>query len=218
MAGTADFGVAREKMVDSQVRPNQVNDRRVIAAMRALPREAFAPPGCQPYSDADISLGGGRFMLCPMLTARLAQAVLACDPANVLVIGAGSGYLAAILAACGTKVVALEAEARLRGPALAQFAPEVEAVTGKLTAGWPAGGPYDGILIEGAVQEIPAVLAAQLAPGGHLVTILADGDEPAGLGRAIVAEPSAGGFASVAIFDCTARILPEFRRAPVFSF
>ena len=219
----ANQSIARDLMVDSQVRPNQVNARRVIGAMRVLPREEFAPAGAMPYSDADIDLGGGRYLLCPMVTARLAQLVMANNPEHVLVVAAGAGYLAAVLAACGAKVVAQEDEARLRTGALARHAPSVEQVGGKLQSGWPAGGPYDAILIEGAVAAIPEVFAAQLAPGGRLVTELAEGPEPAGSGpagrgRAVIAEPAGGSYSMARMFDCTARVLPPFRRAPAFVF
>jgi protein-L-isoaspartate(D-aspartate) O-methyltransferase len=210
--------IAREKMVDCQVRPNQVSDRRVLSAMRSLPREAFAPPGAFVYSDADIPLGQGRYLLSPMVTARLAQLVMANSPAHVLVVAAGTGYMAALLDACGAKVVALEEEERLNTGALAQTAPNVELVAGKLKSGWPAGGPYDAILIEGAVPAIPGGFAAQLMPEGRLVTILADGPEETGLGRAVIAEAVGNHFATAKMFDCTARVLPAFRRAPVFSF
>jgi protein-L-isoaspartate(D-aspartate) O-methyltransferase len=209
--------IQRNLMVDAQVRPNNVNDRRVIEAMRALPREAFAPAGSLPYSDADIPLGNGRYMLAPMTIARLAQLVLADNPATVLVIAAGSGYGAAILAAGGAQVVALEEDAALATGALARFAPTVESVRGPLAKGWPAAGPYDAILIEGAVTAIPDILAAQLVPAGRVVAILAE-PGPAGLGRAVVAAPSSGGFAVVKKFDCAARLLPAFRPAPAFSF
>jgi protein-L-isoaspartate(D-aspartate) O-methyltransferase len=209
--------IQRNLMVDAQVRPNNVNDRRVIEAMRALPREAFAPAGSLAYADADIALGRGRYMLAPMTIARLTQLVLADNPATVLVIAAGSGYGAAILAAGGAHVVALEEDAALETGALAAYAPAVEAVRGPLARGWPAAGPYDAILIEGAVPEIPAILAAQLAPAGRVIAILAE-PGPAGLGRAVVAAASAGGFAILKKFDCAARLLPAFRPAPAFSF
>src|ERR1700722_14244513 len=124
------YDIERANMVDCQIRPNHVTDHRIIGAMRALPREAFAPAGSLAYADADIDLGGGRYLLSPMVTARLAQLALADSPKHVLVIGAGSGYLAAVLAQAGAAVVALEEEARLDTGALAHYAPEVEAVHG----------------------------------------------------------------------------------------
>jgi protein-L-isoaspartate(D-aspartate) O-methyltransferase len=183
--------------------------------MRALPREAFAPPGALAYSDADIDLGGGRYLLAPMLTARLAQLVMANNPEHVLVVAAGAGYLSAILAHCGAKVVALEEEARLD---TGVHAPGVERVSGKLKSGWPAGGPFDAILIEGAVPSIPTIFAAQLLRQGRVITILAEGTVSGCLGRAVIAQAAGNHFAAAPMFDCTARILPAFRRAPEFTF
>jgi len=209
------FEIARAKMVDSQVRPNLVSDARVIAAMRSLPREAFTPQAGLAYADADVSLGGGRYLLKPMVTARLAQLALAGPGEHILVIGAGAGYLAAVLAASGAQVVALEEDSRLR---LTAPAPGVEDVTGKLAAGWPAAGPYDVIVIEGAVPAIPATLAAQLAPGGLVVAIISADGEDGGLGRAVTARAVAGGYAVTPVFDCTARPLPQLAPAPEFVF
>ncbi len=218
-----DAAKARAHMVDSQVRPNQVNDTRIIGAMRRLPREAFAPPGARVYADADIDLGGGRFLLAPLTIARLAQLVLSNQPKTILVIGAGAGYGAALLAASGAAVTALESEPRLDTGALAACAPEVRRLHGRLAAGDPGSAPYDAILIEGAVAKIPDSLAPQLAPGGRLVTILAESPGRAALGgaafgRAVLAETRSRGFATVAKFDATARIIPEFMPASEFVF
>ena len=197
MADRTAQETARANMVDSQVRPNLVHDTRVIEAMRALPREAFAPAGAFAYADADIDLGAGPV---PALAAghRQAGAAGAGDQsAHVLVVGAGSGYTAALLAACGAQVVALEEETRLDTGALAALP---RRSTRSLENSPRAGrlrGPYDAILIEGAVPAIPETFAAQLTPGGRLVTIMADHDEPAGLGRGVVAEATGNGFAVV---------------------
>jgi protein-L-isoaspartate(D-aspartate) O-methyltransferase len=207
----------RNTMVDCQVRPNHVSDVRVTAAMRALPREAFAPARANAYADADIALGGGRYLFNPSLTARLAQAALAGNPGHALVVGAGSGYLAAILATAGVEVVALEEEPRLDTGALAGLGAKVTAVQGPLAAGWPPGEPYDVIVIEGAVPEIPPILGAQLAPEGRVLAVLAAHGED-GIGRAVLAAAVGAGYACVTLFDCTARVLPQFRPAPVFSF
>ncbi len=211
-------GRARATMVESQIRPNQVSDGRLIMAMRALPREAFAPDGANAYADIDIPLGGGRFLLAPMLIARMAQLVLAAHPAKVLVIGAGSGYGAALLSAVGADVVALEEEARLETGGLQKFAPGVTCVTGPLAKGWPASAPYDAILIEGAVTEIPPALASQLHKAGQVVGILAKSRAAVGLGAIVVAEPGLNGFAVRPVFDCTARLLPALRPASAFEF
>ncbi len=218
MADQISQNIARDHMVDSQVRPNHVHDMRVIEAMRALPREAFAPPGSFAYADADIPLGQGRYLANPSLTARLAQAVLEANPAHVLVVGAGAGYLAAVLGAAGVAVVALEDDARLNTGALAQYGRNVQAAAGPLPAGWPAGGPYDAIVIEGAVPEIPAAYAGQLAPGGRVIAVLAEAEGPGAVGRAVAAQAVGNGFAETELFDCTPRLLPQFRRAPAFAF
>jgi protein-L-isoaspartate(D-aspartate) O-methyltransferase len=217
MAVHADAAVQRAHMVDSQVRPNQVNDRRIIEAMRVLPREAFAPAGSFAYADADIALGGARYMLAPMLMARLTQLIMADNPAHVLVVAAGAGYGAAVLSLAGATVVALEDEVA-PGTALATYAPRVEAVRGALANGWPAGGPYDAILVEGAVQDLPNQLIGQLAPAGRLVTVVAGDPALPALGHAVLAVPSGQSFAARKMFDCTARLLLAFARAPQFVF
>ncbi len=219
-----DFVEARNCMVDSQVRPNKVTDPRILTAMRRLPREAFLPPAlaARAYADEDVPLGGaagaGRVLLAPMALARLVQLAAPRPGDRALVVAAGSGYGAAVLAACGARVVALEDDPALRAraaTALAEYAPGVELVAGPPAAGWPAGAPYDLILIEGAVPEIPSALAGQLrASGGRLVTVrLADG-----IGQAVLAELVAGGLRARPMFDCSAAPLPALRPTPGFVF
>lgn len=218
MTGLDSFAIMRHVMVDSQICPNEVSDLRVIEPMRVLPREAFAPAGAMAYADEDISLGHGRFLLKPMVVARLAQLALETNPIHALVVGAGSGYLAAILSLAGVDVVALEEDPNLTNDALSTHASKVHAVQGPLQAGWPAGGPYDVIIIEGALTEIPLAYAGQLGAGGRVITVLADDASAGAVGRAVVAEPATGGYASIRQFDCTARLLPQFMPAPAFCF
>lgn len=227
----------RDHMVDSQVRPNKVSDPRILAAMRALPRERFLPADRAQfaYLDAPVPLGhaaaGGRAMLEPMAIARLVQLAAPLAGERTLVVGAGTGYGAALLAACGAEVIALEEDPALI--AIAQFAlaeialtqiprlagpatPPPRPVTGPLRNGWPAEAPYDLIFIEGAVTAIPPTLAAQLRPiAGRLVAVLAEPGTPP---HAVVAERTTAGLHPQPHFDCPAPLLGPLREPPGFVF
>jgi protein-L-isoaspartate(D-aspartate) O-methyltransferase len=218
-----DYSAARNNMVDGQVRPNKVTDPRILDAMRSLPRERFVPPGLAAlaYADEDIPLGRGRALMEPMVIARLVQLARGRAGEKALVIGAGTGYGAALLAACGCVVTALEEDDALLAIAravLPSVAPAVRLVEGKLAVGVPQGAPWDVIMIEGAVTEIPAALAGQLAPGGRLVTVLATG----GAGRAVLAEPVGAPdtprLKLREVFDCNTPMLPSLRPAAKFVF
>jgi len=219
----------RDAMVDSQVRPNKVTDPRVLAAMRRLPREAFLPPSLQhlAYLDADIRLPRGRAMLAPMVIARLTQLLAPVEGERALVVGAGAGYAAALLADCGAQVTALEDDpdlVALARTALPAFAPGVRLVSGRLAEGWPAGAPYDLILLEGAVRAIPPALGPQLTPRtGRLATVLADGvaraaSSGAADGRAVLAELTPAGLHPQPAFDCAAPLIPALLPPPGFTF
>ena len=217
-----DFAQARDHMVDGQVRPNKVIDPRVIRAMRSLPRERFLPPhlASLAYADEDVPLPRGRALMEPMVIARLVQLARVRDGERVLVVGAGPGYGAALMAACGGQVTALEEDEALLAIARAMLpsvAPGVAIVAGPLVAGQPSGAPWDVIMIEGAVRAIPDSIAPQLrADGGRLVTVLAD--RP-GAGQGVLAEHSGPGhLRAQPVFDCATPLLPAFAARPAFQF
>ena len=215
----SDFATARMMMVDSQVRPNKVTDRRILDAMRTLPRERFVPVAAQAlaYADEDVPLGNGRFMTEPMVIARLIQIAEIVAGERVLVAAAGSGYGAALAAACGGVVTALEDDKSLIALARAALSgvAGVSLVEGGAAAGWAAGAPYDVVLLDGAAAEVPEALAAQVKPhGGRFVGIQSSGRTA----RAVIGVLSAGRLALRPVFDCATPLLPALRREAGFVF
>jgi protein-L-isoaspartate(D-aspartate) O-methyltransferase len=216
-----DFADARNRMVDSQLRPNKVTDPRVLTAMRDLPRERFLPARlrARAYVDEDVPLGGGRVLMEPLVIARLAQLAAPSSGDRALVVGAGVGYGAALLARCGVRVIALEEDralAALAERALADLAPGVNVVIGPLAGGWAPGKPYDIILIEGAVRDIPAALEGQLrADIGRLVAVRST---IGSMGSAVLAEPTPLGLRAQPMFDCATPPLPSLLPKPAFTF
>ena len=219
-----DYAAARDCMVDSQLRPNRITDARIIRAMRSLPRERFLPDAmaCMAYIDEDIALPGGRCLMEPMVLAMLVQLARPRTGDKALVVGAGTGYGAAVLAACGAAVTALEEDAGLLAVmrrALPGLAPGVTVIEGKLASGHP--GPWDVILIEGAVPTLPVAISHQLnGHGGRLVTVLA---QSPGMGKGILAEavdPAAAApvLRARPFFDCATPMLPAFRPPAAFKF
>ncbi|HVC61432.1 MAG TPA: protein-L-isoaspartate O-methyltransferase [Acetobacteraceae bacterium] len=215
------FAEARNRMVDSQIRPNRVTDPRITGAMRRLPRERFLPAGLASlaYADQDVKLGNGRVLPQPMTIARLVQLAAPVQGERALVVAAGAGYGAALLAACGARVTALEEDPALLATArhaLIGVAPEVSVVSGALSAGWPAGAPYDVILIEGAVQAIPPALAQQLRNnGGRLVAVVCGDGRTS---QAVLAEATGAGLRAQPMFDCATPLLPSLVPVPAFAF
>ncbi|MBK1662440.1 protein-L-isoaspartate O-methyltransferase family protein [Paracraurococcus ruber] len=217
-----DFADARKRMVDGQLRPNRVTDPRLLDAMRDLPREEFLPRAvrARAYADEDVPLPGGRALIQPMAIARLVQLAAVRPGDRALVVCAGTGYGAAVLARCGARVTALESAEPLlaiAGTALAACLPAgaVRLEAAPPAAGFAAGAPYDAILIEGEVPEIPAAIAAQLAEGGRLVAVLGAGRRN---GVATLARRLGGTVTTTPAFDCATVALPEFAAAPGFVF
>jgi protein-L-isoaspartate(D-aspartate) O-methyltransferase len=216
-----DFARARRTMVDCQIRPNDVPDSRVVDAFLATERERFVPGDKHvlAYLDRDVPLGGGRqprALTSPMVLAKLIHAAGVRPTDRALVVGAASGYSAAILSHLCQSVVALEADESLIAlgkSALTEVA-NVSLVSGPLEAGVPQSGPYDVILVDGSVEGVPGAVFAQLRDGGRLVAVVGAGRT----GRATVYVKSGGDVAGRIAFDAAAPSLPGFARPPAFSF
>lgn len=215
-----DPAVQRTNMVESQIRPSDVTDRRVLRAMAAVPRERFAPEALRSvaYADQALPLGHGRQMLAPRLVARMIQALELDGDSIALEIATATGYGAAVLARIAQTVVALESDASLANEAtkaLAELgADNVAVVTGTLADGYEQEGPYDAILVSGAVAVEPDVLLDQLKDGGRIVAVVTGGD----LGRVVQWRRSGAAFACRTLFEATAHVLPGFERKAEFVF
>ncbi|HYZ32558.1 MAG TPA: protein-L-isoaspartate O-methyltransferase [Crenalkalicoccus sp.] len=217
-----DFADARRRMVDGQLRPNRVTDPRLLDAMRSLARECFLPPhlAARAYVDEDVPLGGGRAMIEPLVLARLVQLAAIRPGDRVLDVCAGTGYGVAVLATLGAQVVALEDAAPLLAIARAVLPGLVPPGAVRIEAappeqGFAAAAPYDAILVEGEVPEVPARLAEQLAEGGRLVTVRGNGKRG---GHAVLGQRIGGAFTVTPVFDCATVALPAFAPRPGFTF
>jgi protein-L-isoaspartate(D-aspartate) O-methyltransferase len=212
-----NFEAMRRAMVESQLRTTGVNDPRVIAAMAEVPRERFVPVERRgvAYADRPVALGGGRALNIPEATGLMltAAAVRASD--KVLLVGAASGYTAALLDRLAAHVVALEEDSALLSFARENLAgSRVELVEGPLNQGWTAAAPYDLIFVDGLIEQVPDALVAQLADGGRLACAVLDRQTS----RLAVGRKSGTGFGLDLFADCEAAVLPGFVRPKTFVF
>lgn len=220
-AAEAAFDAMRQTMIDSQLRTIGVIDPDVIAGFAAVAREDFVPPALKglAYADAALEVAPGRWLLEPLVLGLLLQNAGVRRGDRVLVVGSATGYSAAVLAAIGTRVTALESD-----PALIAVAPDasvgvasvgVAPVAGPLEAGWPPAAPYDIILFEGAIEVLPAAITAQLAPGGRVAAVVRE----AGIGRAYAGPVVAGDrIGGLPFIEVAAKPLPGFARPREFAF
>ena len=228
------FTIARQKMVDGQVRPSDVTDSRIIDAMLAVPREAFVPLGQQAmaYLDLDLDVSAGlsktgpsetglsekRYLIKPVVTAKMLQAAEIRDTDNVLVVGCATGYSAAIVAKLAAKVTATEGDVSLAAKAKDVLAglgfANVTVRAAPAAEGDAANAPYDVIMLNGATEVAPAGLYRQLKDGGRLVGVFAMMKPQ----RATVVTHSHGDFGTRALFDAAVPVLPGLGRLPAFIF
>jgi protein-L-isoaspartate(D-aspartate) O-methyltransferase len=215
-----DYAAARQAMVDRQVRPSDVTTYAIIGALLDVPREEFVPDPLKPiaYFGEHLMLGERRVLLDPWSFAKLLDIVEIRRGDLVLDIGCGLGYSAAVIARLAEAVIAVEedeAMARSAEEILSRMGVDNAVVhTGPLAAGAAEHGPYDVVLIEGGIGELPAAVADQVKIGGRIGAIFSDGT----YGQGRIGIKTESGIAWRRVFDSTAPILPGFERAKTFEF
>lgn len=218
-----DYAALRANMVESQVRPADVTDHAIQAAMRECPRERFVPAAKRAlaYMDGCIEVARGRFLLDPRSFSKMLQLAGVQATDRVLDVGCATGYSTAVLARLGRQVIGLEPEPELAEAARANLRDlglaDAEVVAGALAGGCPEKGPYDVILVNGSVPTPPETLFAQLKDGGRLAAILSRG-VPGTQGKATLFVKADGEVSGVPHFDAGAPPLPGFFLQPSFSF
>jgi protein-L-isoaspartate(D-aspartate) O-methyltransferase len=220
-----DFAVARHNMVEGQIRTNRVTDPALLDALAELPREQFVPAERRStaYIDEDLRVAGGpsgdRYMMEPMVLARLLQAAEPTKSDVALDVGCVTGYATAVLARLTATAIGLECDralARQASETLARLGIDnAIVVEGRLAEGYAKHGPYDIILVNGAVAEFPAALLDQLAEGGRLVGVRRAG---AGPGAAMLMLKRHGAVAGRTLFEAATPYLPDLAPRPRFVF
>lgn len=220
----SDFYEHRVKMVDGQIRTTDVTNAALLEAMLAVPREKFigsANPALA-YIDEDIRVATGaegpRYLMEASPLARLIQLADVGPSDTVLDVGCGTGYGSAILSRLARSVVALESDSQLAAQAAATLADlgcgNVEVIAGALRDGQPARAPFDVILINGSVEEVPQALLDQLAEDGRLVVVQGHGNA----GIACLFLKTTGAVTGRRAFNAAIKPLPGFERTRVFEF
>lgn len=216
-----DYAAARQNMIEAQLRANGVTDPVIVAAFADVPRELFVPKSRRSiaYVDEDLPVKPGRYLMEPMVLGKLIRLAEIGPDDLVLDIGTCTGYAAAVLSRLCAAVVAVEVDPELASEAtrlLSQGgADNAVVVEQPLEQGHAKQAPYDVILIEGAVEEIPEALMAQLAEGGRLVTVIRP---PGGVGRGTLFRRERGIVSSRPDFDAATPALPGFAKRPGFVF
>lgn len=216
-----DFSTARLNMVESQIRTNKVTDARILEALETVPRETYVPEARRGvcYIDEDLSIGGGRYLMEPMVLARLLQEARIGKDDVVLDVGCTTGYSCAVLAQLAATVVGVECDAALAEQANRVLSEEgidnAVVIQDPLGDGYPKQAPYNVIVLQGAVAEVPQTIRDQLADGGRLVAVIRK-DE--GMGRATLMQRSGEVVSSRILFDAATPSLPGFEREERFVF
>ncbi len=217
----SNYATARMNMVDGQIRPNKVTDAGLLASLGAVPRELFVPKAARAYAyvDEDVAIGNGRYLMEPLVLARLLQEAQISDQDVVLDIGCATGYSTAVISRLANTVVALESDAELVARA-SELLTELDienavAVQTDVTEGYPDQAPYDVIVVNGAVAEAPQRLLDQLGENGRLVAVIARSGHH---GTARLFKRMGGHVSSRPLFDAATPVLPGFEPRSTFVF
>lgn len=221
-----DFDAMRLNMVESQIRPNKVVDPRLISAFSSLPRERFVPDELSgvAYVDEDLQVAPGRYLTEPAVMAQMIQAARIAETDTVLDVGCGTGYSTAVIAQLAGTAIGLESDEAMSERASGLLTDlgidNAMVVSGALPAGHAGQGPYDVIMVNGAVLEIPEALLGQLAEDGRLVTVLQNRQlsDRSHAGQATMFLRTAGGVAQRSLFDAAVPALPGFEAEAGFVF
>ena len=216
------FKKARKIMLESQIRPNKVIDERVLSAFANIPREIFVHKSMQDiaYIDEDLPLSNGRYLMEPMVLARLIQSLELNESDNVMIIGIGTGYSVAIISQIVTSVIGIESRATLIQKAENNLT-ELDITNAvlfkeRLQDGFSKESPYNAILIDGGISFIPENILDQLSNNGKLVSIYRPNIETAG--EASIWMRSGTKFSRKCLFNAQVPTLEEFRAKPEFIF
>jgi len=212
---------ARFNMIEQQIRPWNVLDQDVLDLLVVVKREEFVPPACKnlAFADTEIPLGHGEAMFSPKLEARLLQEIQLKKHETVLEIGAGSGYMAALLAYKGRSVTTVEIVPELKAMAEANLAragvTNAKVELGNGARGWANGAPFDVIVISGALEVLPDAFLKQVKVGGRIAAII--GEAPS-MSANIITRVSETAYDTVKVFETNVRYLQSAETLSHFEF
>ncbi len=218
----SEFATVRHNMVECQLRTNKVTNWRLIDAMDDVPRERFVPKQLAgvAYIDEDLMVAPGRYLMEPMVLARLLQAATVTEQDVALDVGCGTGYSSAVLGRLAGTVIGLEPDAALAEQASqtlsAVGADNVIIVSGSVAEGYSRQGPYDVIMLNGGVPFVPPPLIDQLAEGGRMVAVVRGAGEV--VGRATLWIKLRGEISHRVLFDAAIPPLPGIETKSAFEF
>ncbi len=213
-----DFNTARKNMLESQIRTNDVTDKRIQSAIMEVPRECFVPKSKRSlaYSDRYIDIGSGRFMMRPRDFAKMLEFANIDNNDVVLAIGSGRGYEIAVMARLAETVIAVEQDDELADKASKLLdecgTRNAAIVKSDLRAGTPEHGPFDVIFASGAISEMPKSWIDQLADNGRIIACIADGN----IGRVKLFHKTRDTIGEKTVFDANIPLLPGFEPKPEF--